>query len=146
MPVIVIGADSAVGAAVIRAVARPDREVRAFVSNPERAEELRRTGIKVALGDLSDGSHVEIASLGCFAAILIPGAADDGRELAFAADPAEVPRTWAQAISNAAVQRAIWIGRAEESSAPESCTIDGAGLSDEEVAIRAAELDDAAVL
>lgn len=143
---IIVGADTPIGVAVARAIAGPDREVRAFISSMEPAEALRAMGVKVALGDLSDGSHIEAAATGCFTAILVSGAVTDGRELAFSESPHQVLRTWAQAISDSKVRRAIWIGSAIDGAAPESRSIDPAGSSDEEVAARVAALDEAAAL
>ena len=59
MPVIVIGADTSQGRAVIEGLVEPGREVRAFVSDPAIGAELRELGVKVALGDVSDDSHVQ---------------------------------------------------------------------------------------
>jgi uncharacterized protein YbjT (DUF2867 family) len=140
MPVIVIGADTPVGEAVVDALIEPDREVRAFVTDTVAAENLRRRGVKVALGDVSDPSHVEGASTHCFSAVLVVAAALDQRERAFAEDARTVLEGWADAVRN--VQRAIWVtsGHHPKSKAPEEVTVP----SDEEhafVAERVAELD-----
>ncbi len=109
MPVIVIGADTPVGDAIVDLVLPSAAEVRAFVSDGQRARDLRDSSVKVALGDVSDPSHVEAAALNCFCAVLVVEAATDGRERAFAADPQAVIEGWAGAIRNAGVQRAIWV-------------------------------------
>jgi putative NADH-flavin reductase len=108
MPVIVVGADTPVGEEIIEALLEPEREVRAFVSSADTATELRRKGVKVATGDVSDLSHVEGASLNCFSAVLIAEAAHDGRQRAFASTPSAVLDGWASAVRG--VQRVIWVG------------------------------------
>ncbi len=59
MPVIVVGADTPQGRAVVEGLVEPGREVRAFVSDPIVGAELRDMGVKVALGDVSDDSHIQ---------------------------------------------------------------------------------------
>ena len=109
MPVIVIGADTPVGEATIKAVVAAAAEVRAFISDEERADDLKAQGVKVALGDVSDFSHVEAAALNCFCAILVAEAAADGRERAFAVTQQEVWAGWATAVRNAGLHRTIWV-------------------------------------
>jgi nucleoside-diphosphate-sugar epimerase len=145
MPVIVIGADTAAGSAIIEALAAPGREVRAFVSDPDVAAALKEQGIKVALGDVSDDSHVEAASLHCFSAVLVSEAARDGRERSFAATELDVLRGWARAVSAAAVRRVIWVheGDPPRVDAPEMATVSPEA---EDVGGRVAALDDARVI
>lgn len=123
MPVIVVGADTPVGQAIIDALIEPDREVRAFVTDPAAAESLKRRGVKVALGDVSDPSHIEGAATHCFSAVLVTEAAGDDRERAFATDPEAVLGGWADAVGS--VQRAIWVTSDSHPSAPtpESATV-----------------------
>ena len=78
MPVIVVGADTSKGRAVVEELVAPGREVRAFVSDPGAGAELRELGVKVALGDVSDDSHVQGACMNCFTAVLIT---DSGRAM-----------------------------------------------------------------
>ena len=106
MPVIVIGADHPLGAAVVEHLAARVGEVRAFVSDPRVGEVLRARGIKVAVGDVSDTSHVAGAALGAFAAVLVTPAAGDGRETAFA-EAAAIPAAWGRAVAEAGVTRVI---------------------------------------
>ncbi len=109
MPVIVIGADTPVGEAITASlIARPG-EVRAFVSDASAALLLQTDGVKVAVGDVSDGSHIEGAALGCFSAVVIPEAAFDHRERSFTNSPATTVGTWVSALSDAAVRRLIWL-------------------------------------
>ncbi|MGA7229191.1 MAG: NAD(P)H-binding protein [Acidimicrobiia bacterium] len=110
MPVIVVGADTRIGMEVIHGLLEPGREVRAFVSDPEVASGLRAAGVKVALGDVSDDSHIQGAATNCFSAVLVTEAARDDRERSFAATPNEVLAGWAKAVSASRVKRAIWIG------------------------------------
>lgn len=119
MPVIVIGADAPVGDAIAEAVAPAAAEVRVFISDEARSDEFKRRGAKVALGDVSDFSHVEAACLHCFCAILVMEAASDQRERSFASDRREVFAGWARAATAARVKRVIWVGtRADHALAP----------------------------
>lgn len=147
MPVIVIGADTAIGEEIIRRVAGPDREVRAFVSDPSIGARLKENGVKVALGDISDTSHVSAACLRCHTAVLICEAAHDGREISFAANARELWAQWAQAVAEAEVRRVIWVADHQVPTAevPEQATVDST-LPLQEIAKQAADLDDAATL
>ena len=140
MPVIVVGADTPIGEAIIDALIEPDREVRAFVTDPVTAEHLKRRGVKVALGDVSDSSHVEGAATHCFSAVLVASAAMDQRERAFAGDTHTVLEGWADAVKD--VQRAIWVTSDEHpgSNTPEEITVSIDG-DHAVVAGRVAELD-----
>ena len=113
MPVIVVGADTSAGQAILDGLAEPDREIRAFVSDESVCGNLKRSGFKVALGDVSDESHVETASTRCFSAILIVEAAMDDRERSFAQNVDDVLRGWARAVANSEVTRVIWVSHAE---------------------------------
>ena len=107
MPVIVVGADTLLGKAVMDELLPRDSEVRAFVSSPQAAARLKERGVKVALGDVSDGSHVGGAALNAFCAVLIHEAATDDRERSFADDPAGVLAAWAEGVNDAEVTRTI---------------------------------------
>ena len=147
MPVMVVGADTPVGEAIIREVIDPDREVRAFVSDPSVGVRLKEAGVKVAMGDVSDASHVSAACLRCHTVVLVCDAASDGREISFAADAGELLGQWAQAVSEAGAKRVIWVANhpVPEAQIPEQATVDS-DLSPEQIATRVADLDDAAVL
>ncbi len=110
VPVIVVGADTPVGRAIVDGLVEPGREVRAFVSDAETAAELRRRGVKVALGDVSDDSHVEGAAMNCFTAVLVAAAAEDDRERSFASSPTQVLEGWARAVAASGVRRVVWVG------------------------------------
>lgn len=142
MPVIVIGADTRAGRAILRRLHDPHRELRAFVSNEVVAGELKGEGVKVALGDVSDESHIEGASLRCFSAVLIAEAASDDRDRAFAETAEDVLAGWARAVARSKVQRVIWVTDAEPpgTAIEEVATVDPA---DPDLADRVAELDDA---
>ena len=148
MPVIVIGADTEVGDQIIAALLPRDGEVRAFVSDVGAAGALKRMGVKVAIGDISDGSHVGAAALHTFTAVAITLAAGDGRETAFADDAAGVFKQWADGIREAGVTRVIVVGEDPDgvltSAAPEAAVVPGEGRSGDEVAAEVARLDDAA--
>jgi putative NADH-flavin reductase len=140
MPVIVVGADTRVGRAIVEGLHHPSRELRAFVSDEEQGAELKERGIKVALGDVSDESHVEAAALNCFSAVLITEAATDARERSFAATPEDVLLGWARAVSS--VSRVIWVSAQEvpATDTPEAARVDP---DDPNVVARVVALDDA---
>ena len=80
MPVIVVGADTRIGDAIISVVCRSAAEVRAFITlDSDTPTASRNGGVKVAIGDVSDSSHVEAAALYCFCAVLVTEAAHDDR-------------------------------------------------------------------
>jgi nucleoside-diphosphate-sugar epimerase len=123
MPVIVVGADTPTGAQIVEALLEPGREVRAFVSDPDEGMRLRELGAKVALGDVSDDSHIGAAATQCFSAILLSEAARDNRERSFATDEPEVLKAWASGVSG--VQRVIWVyaGEPPPTKAPEVAVV-----------------------
>ncbi len=126
MPVIVVGADTTLGSRIVEAMTGPEREIRAFVSDPDTVDGFREMGVKVALGDVSDASHVGGACTNCFSAVLISDAASDGRPRAFAADADAVLTGWAEAVDGAAVRRAIWVVEGDPPPTrrvPESATV-----------------------
>lgn len=109
MPVIIVGADTERGTAILDRLYDSEREIRVFVSDEPTGLRLKDRGCKVAIGDVSDESHVEAASTRCFSAVLIGDAASDGRERAFADTPEQVLRAWANAVANSNVNRVIWV-------------------------------------
>jgi putative NADH-flavin reductase len=145
MPAIVVGADTEPGRAVIDALIDPGREVRAFVTDPGVVNELKAQGVKVALGDVSDDSHLEAAALHCFTAVLVTEAARDDRERSFARGEREVLEAWARAVVNAGVHRVIWVDHGEPPAVdvPEVTRV---SPDDPDLANRVAELDDARVI
>ena len=110
MPVIVVGADTEMGEAIMDALLPRSGEVRAFVTSPESAAALRARDVKVALGDVSDGSHIGGAALNAFCAVLIGEATRDTRERSFADDPESVLAAWVEGLNEAGIQRAIFVG------------------------------------
>ncbi len=145
MPLLVVGADHPIGAAIVATTVDPGREVRAFVSDPEQASALKRMGAKVAIGDLSDEGHIGAAATRCFTVAFVIPALDDGRELAFA-DRDNTLLGWSRAAEEASVRRVIWIGE----GGPEAQVPESAQVSDEGevhlIASRVAEIDDLASL
>ena len=151
MPVIVIGADTPLGAATMDALLPRSGEVRAFVTSPETAAELRDRGVKVALGDVSDGSHVGAAALNAFCAILIAEAAADDRERDFADTPEAVIAAWVDGLNDAGISRAIFL-----TDRPDTIALAGlraelaiaatAGRSPADIAAEVSSLEDAAQL
>jgi putative NADH-flavin reductase len=109
MPRIVVGADTQLGEEVLRRLAADGGETRAFVTDIAMAATFRSLGAKVAIGDLSDGSHIQAAALGAFTAVLMAEAAFDGRELSFAA-PADLLDVWTEALKEAGIRRLIVVG------------------------------------
>ena len=97
------------GIAIVTALTAGSGEVRVFITDPSFAEEFRRAECKVAIGDVSDASHVAVAAFDCFTAVLIADAAADDRERSFASTPSLVLEGWCDAIREAGIQRQIWI-------------------------------------
>ena len=122
---IVVGADTVAGESILAGVRQTEREVRVFVTDESKAQNLRSLGYKVATGDVSDDSHVEGAALHCFSAVLVAEAADDDRERSFADTAEQVMRGWARAVTSAGVQRVIWVTEREppETPVPEVATV-----------------------
>jgi putative NADH-flavin reductase len=145
VPVIVIGADTEIGEAIARRLYNPPREVRVFVSDPDRGLEMKRAGFKVAVGDVSDESHVEAASTRCFSAVLVTEASSDDRERSFATTPDQVLQGWARAVVTSEVTRVIWVTGAShpETSVDEVAVVDP---SEPDVARIVFELDEVASL
>ncbi|MCH7583037.1 MAG: NAD(P)H-binding protein [Acidobacteria bacterium] len=145
MPVIVVGADTSAGQAIIQRLQKPEREVRAFVSDERVGAQLKKSGFKVALGDVSDESHIETASTRCFSAILIAEAAMDDRERSFAGTVDEVLGGWARAVVNSEVTRVIWVSQADHPRTPtrEVARVDP---DDPELVEKVVALDDAQVI
>lgn len=146
MPVIVIGADSPLGEAVAARLAAEDHEVRAFVSSPETGARLRQSGIKVAVGDLSDEGHVSAACTNCFGAVMIEEALADGRELAFASAE-QAAWGWVAAAAEARITRIIWVGPSPPTlTSPQSAVVSVASRSVSDIADEVAYLDELAQL
>lgn len=145
MPVLVVGADTPVGAAIVAHLAGRAGEIRAFVTDPIAGDSMRSEGLKVAVGDLSDASHIEGAARGAFAAVLVVAAAQDGRTTSFAA-PADIPGRWVGAAAAAGVRRIIVVGDAvvaRPEQVPEWAIVPIADRSPAEIAEFVAALDDA---
>lgn len=109
MPVLVVGADTPLGTQVMAALAEREGEIRAFVTDPEEGAGLKSRSVKVAIGDVSDPSHVGSAALNCFSIVLLTEAALDDRERSFAGTPELVLAGWAEAIAESGAERAIWV-------------------------------------
>jgi putative NADH-flavin reductase len=150
MPVIVIGADTRHGPAIVEALLPRNGEVRVFVTDEAAARDFRVKGAKAAIGDVSDGSHVGGTALNAFCAVLLADAAEDERIRSFASAPGEVLDGWAEGLRDAKVRRVIFVPGTDvdqptvalASCAPEFATVTDATS----IAARVAELDDAAVL
>ncbi len=147
MPVIVVGADTGLGAAIVEALLEPNREIRAFVSDVDQGVRLKALGVKVALGDVSDPSHVGGACLNCFSVVFVTEAAEGGRERAFAANRQAVLKGWAEAALEASVTRVIWVdstGDLPETGIAETAVVKPDSVRD--VPGEVVRLDDAASL
>jgi hypothetical protein len=151
MPVIIVGADTPLGEKVVAAFDPLRREVRAFVTDVASAERLKRSHVKVAVGDVSDGSHVGGAALRSFSAVLLAEAATDGRERSFASTADGVVAAWVQGLHDAGVERVIWVDDGSVPSAAETLGRSGAQVahvttrdrSDQDVVDEITALDDA---
>ncbi|MBK5268356.1 MAG: hypothetical protein JJE47_13065 [Acidimicrobiia bacterium] len=152
MPVLVVGADTPTGSAIIAALAGRDGELRCFVSDSTVAIELKSRSTKVALGDVSDGSHVGAAGINCFSMVFVTEAARDERVRSFASSPEEVFEQWQEAIEMAGVQRVIWVedepseGSGTKIVATELAVVVGRTKDTSEIAARVVELDEVADL
>ncbi len=136
MPVIVIGADTELGHAIVPALRPASDEIRLFASDDAAVTQYRPFA-KVAVGDISDGSHVGGAALGAFCAVVIAAAAHDERERFFAATPDELFAQWADGLEEAGISRVIVVGAAGE--LPDPIRLDRIGA--EYVLIDTAEKD-----
>lgn len=125
---IVIGADTPVGKAVVGRLLEEAAEVRAFVTDAEVGAELKAAGAKVAVGDLSDGSHLAGAALHTFCAVAVAQAASDDRERAFADGPDAVVAAWAEGLDAAGTKRAIWVGDPGDGAPLESAVAEFAAV------------------
>lgn len=149
MPVIVIGADTVIGRAAVDALLPGAAELRAFVSDPDEIDGLKARGVKVAVGDVSDGSHVGGAATRAFCAVLVPAAATDRRERSFASTPEGVVAAWADGLRDAGIRRVIWVddGRVHggadllAGAAEEFAVVPATGRSPEEIAREIARLE-----
>lgn len=145
MPAIVIGADTEIGLAILEGLFEPNREVRAFVTDEDVGLRLKEQGFKVAIGDVSDESHVEAAAMRCFTAVLVTDAAEDERERSFLDSPRAVMEGWAAAVSSSQVTRTIWVTTEEppDTSTKEVAVVDP---TEAEFVGKVVELDDAQVI
>jgi hypothetical protein len=141
MPVIVVGADTATGQAIVPALQPASGEIRVFVSD-EEVGQLYRPITKVAMGDISDGTHVGGAAIGAFCAVVIARAAHDERGRHFAPTPDAVFAQWADGLRDARIGRVIVVGDSAEIPKPDPLATIGAeyrvissgGRSDTEIA------------
>ena len=142
MPIMIVGADTGIGRPIVEHVVDSVREVRAFVSDSHIAAELKALGVKTALGDVSDDSHVGAACTNVFTAVLVGEAAEDARERSFASTPAAVLAAWSRAVSGAGVRRVLWVGVSEppDVSVPEVAVVATEGPI-EEIVRTVASLD-----
>ena len=152
MPVIVVGADTPMGEKLVDALLPGAAEVRAFVTDPDAARSLKSRGVKVAIGDVSDGSHVGGAALNAFCAVVLPAAASDERERSFADTPEDVIKGWADGLADAGTARIIWVDDGTSEAGPlrtisgEFASVASAGRPDADVIADVVRLEGAAAL
>jgi hypothetical protein len=118
MPVLVIGADTEWGREIVPALRSTAAELRIFGSDPEVVAPYRDFA-KVAVGDISDGTHVGGAATGAFCAVVIVSAAHDDRDRYFATDPPALFAQWADGLADAGVSRIIVVGEPDEVPDPD---------------------------
>lgn len=118
MPVIIVGADTAIGRSILPPLREEVAELRVFVTDPGFAESLEVPGVKVAVGDVSDTIRVGDAAHMAFCAILVEEALADGRERSFADGTEEIIRGWADALKTSGITRAIWVGNRASNPSP----------------------------
>ena len=150
MPVLIVGADTPTGGAIVEALLAREGETRVFVTDPNTAERFKALGVKVAIGDVSDASHVGGAGLNTFSMVFVEEAAEDDRERAFAATPPDVIAAWVEAGHDAGTSRVIWVGAHPPpdltTAAPEVATVDPTGRTPAQIGKEVARLDDLAAL
>ena len=117
MPVIIVGADTPTGRTIVSRLKPASGELRVFVTDPDAGEQFRALA-KVAVGDVSDGSHVGGAAIGAFCAVLIMEATRDNRERSFADSPARVLAQWADGLGEVGLGRIIAVGAPAELPSP----------------------------
>lgn len=138
MPVIIVGADTDVGLAIVTAALRESGEVRAFVTDGAIAEQLRRRRVKVAVG--ADGSHLASAATNAHTAVLVfeaSGGSGDGIDR-------NVVSEWVAAVVAARVKRIIGVGDIPDALAglaAENAVVAVAGRSSTEIADEVVGLD-----
>lgn len=110
MPLLVVGADTPAGQAIVSRMLQEGGELRVFVSDPGEADRLRAAGAKVALGDVSDTSHIEGAATGAHTIVFVAAALVDGRERAFADTATGLGQGWVAAARDAGARRVVWVG------------------------------------
>jgi putative NADH-flavin reductase len=149
---LIVGADTPPGRALAEAVVGRG-EIRVFVSNEAAAETLRSSNFKVALGDVSDASHVGSAAIGAFCAVLLAEAALDDRTRSFASDSSTVIGSWVNAVAEAGVRRVILVAGPDHEkllalSGPgvETAFVDANGIDAATLADRVVALDEAHTL
>lgn len=113
MPVLVVGADTELGHAIVPALQPASGEIRLFASDPEAVAGYRDFA-KVAVGDVSDGTHVGGAAIGAFCAIVITAAARDERERHFVHSTDELFQQWADGLADAGISRVIVVGNRDD--------------------------------
>jgi nucleoside-diphosphate-sugar epimerase len=143
MPLIVVGADTSSGEAILERLDATSREIRVFVSDETTGRRLRERGFKVAAGDVSDESHVEAAAMRCFSAVLITEAASDDRERAFASTADDVLEGWARAMNGSEVTRVIWVTEDEQHPEADAREVTAVRPSDPGFAETVVALDEA---
>lgn len=149
MPVIVIGADTELGHAIVPALRPASGEIRLFASDADAVARYRDFA-KIAAGDISDGTHVGGAAIGAYCAIAITTAAYDERERYFASSPDELFAQWADGLADAGIERMIVVGPQPPATGPLSrvsrdyLVVDTAGKPPAEIATAVAAAEGAA--
>ena len=149
MPVIIVGADTPIGIEIVAKLAENAGEVRTFITDPAFTDAFRSQNCKVAIGDVSDGSHIEIAGFEAFTAVLIAEAALDSRDRSFSTNPESTAAAWIKAVTDARIQRMIWIGTTPLGEPPGVGRIPEVAFlkqSDEDTAVEVARLNELAEL
>ncbi|MGA9597607.1 MAG: hypothetical protein WBV06_15745 [Acidimicrobiia bacterium] len=151
MPVLVIGADTDLGHAIVPALRPASGELRIFASDADAVARYREFA-KVAIGDISDGTHVGGAATGAFCAIVIAAVAHDDRERYFAATTVELFGQWADGLAEAGIARIIVVGAERELPSPDPLHkaaieyhhVDTAGKSIDQIVSEVTDLEAAA--
>src|SRR5439155_24779265 len=83
MPVVVTGASGFIGRHAVAAFARTSPQVRAYIRRPEPAEDLRRLGAMVAIGDITDVDQLSAVMSGAHTVCHLVGGLDQIDEAAY---------------------------------------------------------------
>jgi uncharacterized protein YbjT (DUF2867 family) len=104
MPVLVTGASGFIGRHAVAAFARTSPQVRAYVRRPESAEDLRKLGAKVAVGDITDVEQLSAVMSGAHTVCHLLPRTDETAEVRYL-------EAVVAAAAKAGVRRVLFVAR-----------------------------------